>query len=531
MEAWATTADRRWADRWLHVRRRLGERLRPLSLQARLTLLVAVTVAVVIGAVTYVEMHLFEGGVERDLRDVARSAALTIADDIELRAEPLDPAGIARMLRDFMEATPVLRSITVLQDGAGEWRVVASTSAFEVSPEVVALARAALDRPDGVWSDAVPVLPRVAVPIRRAERPYGAVVVTVSLASVEQIRARGRLIALVAGVLAMGVLTGLIHLLMRRYVHGPIGAIRATMERAARGDLAARAPVQRDDEIGAIGARLNHMLAEMEGFQAALQDRIREATGELRRRNAELVESFDRLFALREALARAEQLAAVGHMAANVAHQIGTPLNLISGYVQMSLDEPGLDPRLAARLQMIQEQISTLAAIVRTLLDRTRRSGERHRVDAGELVERVCEFVRPRLDAGGIRLELDRAEGPLALEVDRAQVELALLNVIANAVDAMPDGGLLRVQVRGADSAVVIEVSDTGPGIAPEVLPRIFEPWVTTKPPGRGTGLGLSITREVIATHGGLIRARNRPDGGASFLIELPRADGGVPTA
>ncbi len=257
-----------------------------------MTLLVAVTVAAVIGGVTYLEMHLFEGGVERDLRDVARSAALTISDDIELRAEPLDPGAIARMLHDFMEATPVLRSITVVRVETGEWRVVASTSAFEISPEVVALAQAALDRQDAVWSDTVPVLPRVAVPVRRGERPFGAVVVTVSLASVEQIRARGRLVALLAGGLAMGVLTALIHLLMRRYVHSPIGAIRATMDQAARGDLSVRAPVQRDDEIGAIASRLNHMLAEMEGFQAALQERIREATGELRQRNAELVESF-----------------------------------------------------------------------------------------------------------------------------------------------------------------------------------------------------------------------------------------------
>ncbi len=145
-------------------------------------------------------------------------------------------------------------------------------------------------------------------------------------------------------------------------------------------------------------------------------------------------------------------------------------------------------------------------------------------------MRRVLEFVRPRLDAGGVRFELKGPDQPLPLEVDRAQVELALLNVIANAVDAMPDGGLLSVTVRSGDTAVLIEISDTGPGIAPELLPRIFDPWVTTKPPGRGTGLGLSIAREVVAMHGGAIRARNRPGGGASFVIELPRAEVGVPT-
>lgn len=510
---------------WRRDRRRGAGALRPRSLQARLTFLVAVAVAAVIGAVTYYEMRLFESVVERDLREVARSAALTISDDIELRADPLDPRPISRMLQEFMEATPVLRAITVLELRADTWETLASTSSAELSPEARGLAESALRRKDAVWSEAAPMLPSVAVPVERGGRPFGAVVVTVSLASVEQIRVRGRLVALAAGLFAAGAVTWLLHLLTRRYIHRPIAAIKATMERAARGELGARAPVERDDEIGVIARRLNHMLEEMEGFQTALQERVREATEELRQRNAELVDSFDRLLALREALARAEQLAALGHVAANVAHQIGTPLNLISGYVQMTLEEGNLDPRLAERLQLIQTQISALTATVRTLLDRTRRPGERQRIDATDLVKRLCEFVRPRLDAGAVRLELEASAAPLAVNVDRPQLELALLNVIANAIDAMPEGGTLRVRVGATDAAVLIEVNDTGPGIAPDLLPRIFEPWVTTKPPGRGTGLGLSITREVISTHGGAIRALNRPEGGASFIIELPRAD------
>lgn len=509
-------------------RRRVADWRIARSLQAGLTLLVAVTVAAVIGAVTYAEIRLFESGVERDLRDVARSAATAISDDIELRTEPLDGAAIARMLHEFIDATPVLRTITVVRADPEGWRAVASTSSLELGSDVVRLAREAVERQEAVWSEAVPMLPRVAVPIKRGDQPFGATVVTVSLASVEQIRARGRLVALAAAVLAVGTVTGLIHLLMRRYVHGPIGAIKAVMDRAARGDLAARVAVQRDDELGIIARQLNHMLDEMQGFHRALQERVSEATEELRRRNIELAESFDRLLALREALARAEQLAAVGHLAANVAHQIATPLNLISGYVQMSLEEPGLDPRLARRLQTIQEQISILTTIVRTLLDRTRRSGERERVDAAELVRRVCEFARPRLEAGAVRLELELPAAPLPLDVDRAQLELALLHIIVNAVEAMAQGGDLRVTVRETDTAAVIEVHDTGPGIPPDLLPRIFEPWVTTKPPGRGTGLGLSITRDVVTSHGGVIRARNRLDGGASFVVELPRAPAAV---
>jgi len=270
------------------------------------------------------------------------------------------------------------------------------------------------------------------------------------------------------------------------------------------------------------------MLTQMENFNVALQAKIREATEELRTSNAELVDSYKRMFALREALARAEQMAAVGQTAASVAHQIGTPLNLISGYVQMLMEEAGEDSRISRRLEIVQEQISKVTTIVRTMLDHARRPVPQKPTDAAQMVERVCDLARPKLDAAGVGLELtiDRHIPPVTADV--VQLELALLNLITNSLDAMPEGGNLAISVVATPSGVRIQVSDTGTGIDPELLPKIFDPWVTTKTAGHGSGLGLSITRDAITAHGGTITAASAHGAGATFTIDLPAAAEGA---
>jgi signal transduction histidine kinase len=180
---------------------------------------------------------------------------------------------------------------------------------------------------------------------------------------------------------------------------------------------------------------------------------------------------------------------------------------------------------LAPRLAIIEEQVTKVTATVRTLLDRSRRMGPRVRTTARDLLQRVCDAIRPNLDAAGIRLNVHLSPGPTELLVDTTSLELALLNLMSNAVDAMPNGGSLAVRVVPlATSRVQVEITDSGHGIPPELLVRIFEPWVTTKKPGHGTGLGLAITRDVIAANGGTISVTSRVGRGTTFTIELPGA-------
>lgn len=502
-------------------------RWRPRSLRVRLILLVAFIVAGGIGFVTSLETRVFERSLESDLRETTRGTAQAIADDLELRVQPIDRAQLASWLHEFTEAVPALRAVSVVLIGPGGPDLAASTSS-EARPETLALAEQAIEHRDELWL-AAGSLPKIAVPVVKRGRPMGAVVVTVSLAAVDQVRDRGRSIALGFALVAIIGVVLAIDLLTRRFIHRPLGSIRDTMVRAGRGDLQARAQLARPDEIGAIALGLNEMLDQMGKFNSALEAQVRRATEELRARNRELMESYERLFELRGALAHAEQLAAVGHMAANVAHQMGTPLNLISGCVQLLRERPGLDPAVAGRLQIIAEQIDKAAATVRTLLDRARPTSPPSETDVGELVGRICEMIRPRLDAAGIDLSLTVEPRLPHIRADAVQLELAVLNVVVNAIDAMPGGGGLSVSITSAaPDRIVVEVADTGRGIAPEVLPKIFEPWVTTKPKGRGTGLGLSIARDVIVAQGGSITAHERSTGGALFRIELPARSGEV---
>lgn len=490
------------------------------SLRTRLALLVTLAVAVIIGVQALIETTLFEHAVQRDIIETARLTAVAVADDFELRREPIDFNAVAATLHEFAISAPAIRTVTIIAVNGKDARVLASTSSGERPEPAAAALQAVADRTT-VIADGPPGAAVIAVPAQRDNRIMGAAVVTVSLGSVAQMRTKGRTVTLWFAPVVVLLLTLIIDWFARRLIHRPIGQIHETMRRAGQGDFSARAPIVRSDEIGDVAAGLNDMLARLQDLNDALQERVDEATAELRVKNTELVDSYHRMFALREALARAEQLAAVGQMAASVAHQVGTPLNLISGYVQMLHEDASVDPKTARRLAIVQEQIGKVAAVVRTLLDHARRPDTRWPTSVGGLLARVADVARPKLDASHISLALDVASDLPPVEANAQELELAILNLINNALDAMPSGGALSIRAGAAGRGVRIAITDSGSGIDPDLLPRIFDPWVTTKPAGRGTGLGLSITKDVISRHGGTIEASSEP-GRTTITIELP---------
>ena len=210
-----------------------------------------------------------------------------------------------------------------------------------------------------------------------------------------------------------------------------------------------------------------------------------------------------------------------------MAHQIGTPLNLISGYVQLLIQSTPPGSASLDRLKAIQDQVVKVTAIVRAALDSSRpRAVPHERADLGELVKRVCQMASPMLEEAGVQVEVSAPDQSAELLADPVQLELALLNLISNSVDAMASGGKLTVRLRRVDDRLRLEVEDTGSGIPPELAAHIFDPWVTTKEQGKGSGLGLSIARQVVASHGGTIRVDNGPGKGALFTIDLPAAQG-----
>jgi signal transduction histidine kinase len=297
------------------------------------------------------------------------------------------------------------------------------------------------------------------------------------------------------------------------------------MSRASGGDLAARAPRARADEIGAVAEGLNGMLDRIAGFKETLQAEVERATADLRAANRELLEAAQRLFAARRELAQSQRLALAGQMAASVAHQVGTPLNVISGYVQLLRARHEEGSPDGERLRTVQEQIARVTAIVQSLLDQTRRPlPELRPLAPAAIVESLAELVRPSLVGRGVTLDLEVEPALPVVDVDPPLLEQALLNLVTNAIDAMPEGGTLTVAARRDGDGVALLVTDSGAGIPAEDLARVFDPLFTTKPLGKGTGLGLPILREMVEAQRGSVRLSSRPGHGTTAEVHLPRA-------
>lgn len=306
-------------------------------------------------------------------------------------------------------------------------------------------------------------------------------------------------------------------------VYRRLAQMRQTLQRAAAGDVRERVVVHRLDEIGVIARRLNDILEGIERLNKSVDMRIAAATEDFRQQSEAIADSHREMAILSEELARAGRLAALGQAAANMAHQIGTPLNLVSGYVQLLIQSSPPESASLDRLKAIQEQVAKVTAVVRSALDSSRPPAIPHeRTDLADLVRRVCRMARPIVEEAGVQVEVSTPEAPVYVLADSVQLELALLNLISNSVDAMKPGGRLKLRLARMNGRLQLAVEDTGSGISPDLLAHIFNPWVTTKAPGKGTGLGLSITKQVVASHGGSISVESRPGHGTVFTIDLP---------
>jgi len=333
----------------------------------------------------------------------------------------------------------------------------------------------------------------------------------------------------------------LLWLLLGSVIRGPLRRIQEAMRRLEQGDLEARAEVARQDELGQIARRFNQMaselkrisgereglISEIQGLNAHLQDRIDAALAELQAKNRELEALLDRIALLREELGQQERLAVAGQLTAAFAHEVGTPLNLVNSHLQLLQAQPDLSAKARERVQTIQAQIERVGEIVRKLLGHTRRP-ELHRevLPLADLLRDLQRLWTPTLAAHRVRFEVD-LPADCRLEVDRKQMEQLFLNLVNNAVDAMPEGGRIHLAVEAEPGEAPrwrFALADTGTGIAPEHLPKVFKPMFTTKPEGKGTGLGLAIVREIVRAHGGDVRLDSTQGQGTTVRFTLPGA-------
>jgi signal transduction histidine kinase len=238
-----------------------------------------------------------------------------------------------------------------------------------------------------------------------------------------------------------------------------------------------------------------------------------------------LLENVTDRVRLEEQLQISEKMASIGLLAAGVAHEVNTPLTGISSYTQMLLENAdAADPRTQI-LEKIERQTFRAAKIVNGLLTLSRPGtpgGERTQVDLNGVINDVYSLLEHQFEAGRIKVRRELAPEPLLVSGIEHQLQQVFLNLFLNARDAMPRGGWLTVSTRVERGAVVAEVADTGSGIPPEQLARIYDPFFTTKAIGRGTGLGLSISYGIVREHEGTIRCDSAVGQGTRFTLTLP---------
>jgi signal transduction histidine kinase len=221
-------------------------------------------------------------------------------------------------------------------------------------------------------------------------------------------------------------------------------------------------------------------------------------------------------------LARKNRLADLGQMASHVAHEVRNNLVPATLYLSLLRRRVAADPASLEMLERIAAGFTAMDAMVHHLLHFTAdREVQVQPFSLGELLRDIEASLAPQLAAQNIRMAV-RVPDTQRLVADREMLRRAVLNLVLNALDAMPAGGTLTISSTAGPHSLDLEIADTGPGLPAHVLPRIFEPFFTTK--RTGTGLGLSIVSRIAEAHGGSVTAANRPAGGAAFTLSIPAA-------
>jgi two-component system, NtrC family, sensor kinase len=227
--------------------------------------------------------------------------------------------------------------------------------------------------------------------------------------------------------------------------------------------------------------------------------------------------------AMRQQIGQSEKLASLGRLAAGVAHEINNPLTGVLTFAHLLREKPNMDEQDRADLDLIIRETTRAAEIVRRLLDFSReRPIMMERLDINEVVCRTVQLIRNQKLFEGIVIDENLHDNLPEIYGDMNRLQQVILNLALNSCEAMPKGGTISITTSHAEGEVRLEIADTGCGIKPELMERIFEPFYTTKPVGQGTGLGLAVTYGIVQQHGGSIEVECEEGKGTKFIIALP---------
>lgn len=360
-------------------------------------------------------------------------------------------------------------------------------------------------------------------PTERGIEVTGSLELSRSIASLDDEARSDLLRALLWVVVVAGLTTTAVWWLTRNLMSLPMAKLLRGIDDVAKGDLSHVILSERDDEIGAVASRFNDM------------------TFSLRESRAETQRHHDAKSSLEQRLAHTEKLATIGQIAAEIAHEVGTPLGVIAGRARATQKKASDQETVVKNAAIIAEQTARITRIIQRLLDFARRRvgpPERAAVNLNTLTLTTMELLASQFSAAKVKTRLVRAEGLPPVQGDGDRLQQVLLNLLLNAVQAMPEGGALTVETAAItrqrpglelspeQGFVRLEVSDTGVGIPADRKDKIFEPFYTSKEGQGGTGLGLAVCAGIVKEHDGWIDVDDAAGGGTVFRVWLPAATG-----
>jgi two-component system NtrC family sensor kinase len=493
------------------------------SLRLQLVLLFTAVLAATLLVASVLGLRIGQASVEEEIRK--RTASLASATTLALKHAGTDDdqlseelAGTVRMHRGLLRAELSRQASLGVDSDFTVARITPSGIEFSRwRGPATRLLGEVIDDPDGGR-----VL-RVVAPFNDSRGGKARLVLLASLGEAERLVAAERraLLEVAVGaslflVVAFWVLLGRI---LSRRVSALAGAMQAVENKEY--DVKASGPETGGDELSYLARGFNRMLAQIRGFNAELNQKIDAATIELTNKNRDLGELNELLVQARRDLTSQERLAALGQLAGTIAHELGNPLNSLSGHLQLLARRPELPEQAKSQVTVLQGEVQRMTQIIRRFLDQTR--GFTPAAESVALAPLVDEAIDLTLgiEARG-RIQISREVDGATVRTDPGLVRHLLTNLVANAVDAMPNGGKLEVQARQDGRDLVLRVSDSGTGMAPDVKRHIFEPFYTTKPTGKGTGLGLAICKEIARALKGRIDVESELGKGSAFTVRFP---------
>jgi signal transduction histidine kinase len=490
------------------------------TIRTKVWLLVAVSVLVTAGATFFLRIY----AMRRELIRQAVASADEIADDIRQTLERFDADAedrdLAIALSNYVNRHPRIQRLQLVIEREGATRIFAQRGEATEITRLGSIPREPIIGPytrKATEGDDIHAVTRNV----DLKGPWTAVLsMNWSLGPVQSVIKVTERWSLLLGLGQLMVLVLLSGFIIDRVVLRRLDILARAMRDVEAGDLDRRVPMDTNDEVGRLSHGFNRMLGqlstanrEIHAFNQRLAREIETATQDLSRKNMAL-EQFNRLLnELRRENASKVRLAA-----------LGTPLSSVSGHLQLALSQRDLSPSLRERLEVSTREIARIGRIVRDYLDSTRSlEAERKLVSLRQVLGEAIEITRGGELGSNKTLTLDLPDDPADLVTDPGLLRQIVINLLSNALDAVERGGLVALTARSQDDHVLITVRDTGTGIAPEDLRRIFEPFYTTKGRGKGTGLGLAICRELAKALGGTIAVESTPGKGSAFTLRLSR--------